>query len=169
MSGRGRQPGMGGAVALLVISAAVCAFLGVRLVSLHGREAQAQRRLSEVRGRAALSTLDSMTLPVNRPMAVCNDADRPLTVTAVAATYWDGEGKLQNFSSAAAQWHTWQVGGRESQKLALSGEPDSSWDGSAVFYAMDVSRDGRSALLAGTSDDLRDGCIHTANAFRGTP
>lgn len=148
-----------GAIVALCLSLAASAALGARWFQLHNEQAEAQSELTKLQNQAALSTLDSVALPPNRALSLCNDSAQDLTVSDVAAVYWDKQGKLANFSSAAEQWHTWRIRAKQPAKLDLTSGA-APWDGSVVFYAADIDGLGKGMLVSGTSDDLKNGCVH---------
>lgn len=148
-----------GSIVVLLVSLAAFAGLGARWFQLHNEQEEAQSELTRLQNQTALATLDSVVLPPNRALSLCNDSAQDLTVSAVAAVYWDKQGKLANFSSAAEQWHTWRLPAKQPAKLDLTGGA-APWDGSVIFYAADIDGLGKGVLISGTSDDLKNGCVH---------
>jgi|SRR5580658_1303855 hypothetical protein len=156
------------AILILLVSLAASVVLAVRWHSLSSEVQAASERLAESRDRAAVATLDSASLPPNRILSVCNNSPEEITVSAVTAFYWDGHGQLKNFNSAKNQWHTWRIGAGTTQALSLTQQNAATvWDGSVIYYAMELNRQGKDMLLSGTSDDLRNGCISAVSGQGG--
>jgi hypothetical protein len=145
--------------ALLVATCAVCGVLGFRWQSLHAAERDAVAQLQSARSRETLATLDAGSLPPNRSLRLCNDSRETATVTGLGAVYWAPDGSLATFNSGQANWHEWTVAPGKEESLALDGQDGSAWSGPAVFYAMDLEAGSHHTLVAGTSDDLRGGCV----------
>ncbi len=151
------------AVTMLLVCLAVSILLGVRCYGLYTGTGDLQKMLAQAKDRAAMETLNSISLPPNRKLTVCNNSPADITISAVAAVYWDVQGKLKNFNSAKEQWHTWRLSSGSTQQLNLTQQDGTAWDGSIVFYAMDVNRQGKDLLVSGTSDDLKGGCIQAVS------
>jgi hypothetical protein len=144
---------------LAVVSLAASGILALQFFRLHAAADTATESVEKLKNHEALATLDSFSLPANRVMTVCNNSGRDAAISALTAFYVDSHGTLRSFSSASNQWHTWRLVAASKQKLDLRDAGRTVWDGSAVFYAMDVDREGKSQLLAGTSEDLRNSCL----------
>jgi len=150
------------AIAVIIISLAASATLAVRTDTLQADVQKATVTLAESKHKAALAIIDSGSLPPNRGLTICNSWPETATISALTASYWDRQGKLRTFNSAKHEWHTWEVPAGATKSIALAELNGSGWDGSVVFYAMDLSNHGKGTLLSGTSDDLKSGCIFTA-------
>lgn len=155
------------AILMLLASLAASAVLAVRWRNLHAELQTANEKQAVSTNRAALATFDNVSLPTNRRLTVCNNSLEEATVSAVTAFYWDANGKLKNFNSAKNQWHTWRISAGATQPLSLIEANGAGWDGSVVFYAMDIHRQGKDSLLSGTSEDLKSGCIRAAEGQSG--
>jgi hypothetical protein len=159
------QSGIGkaGGILFAILSLVASGLLAVRYYRLRAEVIAQHDMLAWSRNRAALATLDSFSLPPNRKMAVCNHSGEVSAITALTAFYTDSHGKLQIFNSGSNQWHTWAISAGSNQKLNLAKDGATIWDGSVVFYAMDIGhsggQQGKTQLLSGTSDDLVSGCI----------
>jgi hypothetical protein len=147
------------AILLMLLSLAVCVLLAVHWTGLEKELQDEREKLAQSNSRSALATLDSVALPPNRTLSVCNNSPGEITISALVAFYWDANGKLRNFNSARNQWHTWPIRAGEREQLSLTQHDSTVWDGSAFFYAIDMNRQGKDLLLSGTSDDLKNGCI----------
>ena len=147
------------AILTLLVSLAASLLLAGHWNHLRLEALATQQKLDLLERRTTLATLDSVSLPPNRTLSICNDTAAEIAVSALTAIYWDSSGRLRTFNSAKNQWHTWRIAARTTQPLKLTQQNSSVWDGSAVFYAMDLVQPGRNLLLSGTSDDLRMGCI----------
>ena len=147
------------AISLVILSLTACGLLMAQCYRLRGEAGSAKEALAQSRNRAALTTLDSFSLPLNRKMAVCNETGTGVTISALTAFYIDDDGSLRNYNSASNKWHTWRIAAGSHQMLDDTGQGGTAWNGSALFYAMDLGGPGESALLSGTSEDLSRGCI----------
>jgi hypothetical protein len=163
----GARVGTASAIVLAILALAASGFLVARYVVLREELRRASAALELKKSRAATAALDAFALPANRKLAVCNTSGAEATITAVAAFYTDREGVLRNFNSAASQWPTWTVAANATRKIDFSPRGVQVWDGSVLFYAMDVTVQGQSRLLSGTSDDLKTGCIALAGEKAG--
>jgi streptogramin lyase len=137
--------------------------LAARAYSLWSDADKANHSLALTRNRSAMATLDSFSLPANQKVEVCNQGDKEITISAVTAFYSDARGKLRNFNSALSQWHAWKIPAASRQVLSLADNGSSVWDGSAVFYSLEIELNGKHEVLTGTSEDLRNGCIVLAS------
>jgi hypothetical protein len=158
----GQSRARAGAIVLNVFGVAAIALMAARYVQLHGEFAAADHSLAETRSHAALAISNRLALPPNRRLAVCNEGDTDATISALTSNYIDGKGKPVTYNSASGEGHTWKIaaGSRLILEDVEAGAP--VWDGSAIFYAIDVVSAGKSRLLAGTSEDLKSGCIQLA-------
>ena len=147
------------AVLLTIVSLAASGLLAVRCYRLRDEVNAENQIFVQTRERMALATLDSFSLPPNRSMAVCNKSAKDITISALTTIYVNSQGKLRNFNSAKDQWHTWLIPAGSKQFLDMRKQGISIWDGSVVFYAMDIGREPQSLLVSGTSDNLKSGCI----------
>jgi hypothetical protein len=147
---------------LSALSLAASGVLALHFYRLQSDAGAATALVEKVKNHEALATLENFSLPANRIMTVCNNSGRDVTISTLTALYIDPRGQLRNFSSASNQWHTWRVPAGSKQKLDLHDAAQTVWDGSAIFYAMDVSREGKSQLAAGTSEDFTNGCLAVA-------
>jgi hypothetical protein len=148
-----------GAIVLNVIGVVAIALMAARCMQLHGELAAAAQSLAETRSQTALAVSNRFALPPNRQLAVCNGGDTDATISAVTANFIDDKGKPATYNSASGEGHTWKIAARSRITLedAEAGAP--VWNGSAIFFALDVVSAGKSRLLAGTSEDLKSGCI----------
>ncbi|MGA3035609.1 MAG: hypothetical protein ABSD70_20175 [Terracidiphilus sp.] len=154
MKERGIDAGRIGAIALAVLAAGVSVLLGVHYRQLDAELTSQRQVFAQAKNGGAVAIANRLALPPNRRLAVCNDSSSNTTISSVAAVYIGQSGKPEIYSGANEQWRTWSVPARS--RLALGA---TDWDGSALFYAMNVSNADKSQLLAGVSDDLRSGCI----------
>lgn len=155
------------ALVLAVLALAASGCLAVRFVALRAELMRETRALEQTKSLAAKAALDTFALPANRKLAVCNASGADATITAVAAFYTDREGVLRNFNSAANQWPVWTLAANSTRKIDFSSGGTEAWDGSVLFYAIDVTVEGGNRLLSGTSDDLKSGCIALSNLSNG--
>jgi hypothetical protein len=144
---------------VIVVTLGACVVLAIHGQSLRAEVQATTDTVAESQHRAALALIDSGSLPSNRPLSICNNSTEEITVSSVTAVYWDAQGALKNFNSAKHQWHMWRVSAGATEPLNLLESDGTGWDGSVVFYAMDLHRQSKDMLLSGTSDDLKDGCI----------
>jgi hypothetical protein len=154
-----RNDGKAGAIVLIVFSLVALAVLGTRQVQLQDELRDENATLVQSRNRAAAAAFDRLALPPNRKLTVCNQSGKDLTISALTAVYIDKEGRPSTFNSAINQWHAWRIQAGSTEMLGLDDEPGAGWDGSALFYAIEVSGEHGTELLSGTSDDLKGGCI----------
>ncbi|HKF47728.1 MAG TPA: hypothetical protein VKB38_10255 [Terracidiphilus sp.] len=145
------------AISLLSLSLPVCAWLAMRQVDLHSQIDNARARLEQERNAAAVTTLNSIALPANAPLSLCNQTRDHAQVTALAGIYSVPNGDFNIFNSARDQWRTWDVPAGARVPLDLR---ESGWNGQALFYAIDVNAGGKRQLLTGTSRDLHGGCVN---------
>jgi hypothetical protein len=148
------------ATGLLVVTALAMLMTGWRWWGFRNDLAAAEKAAKSSGDEATQSILNSFSLPVNRPLRICNQTGRELKVMTLAASYWGRDGTLKQFNSAEHAWHVWTINRSEAEKMRFDGiEP---WEGSAIFYAAEVERAGGGrSLLAGTSDDLKvNACIN---------
>lgn len=156
---RKRISGNTGALALIALALTVIAALAVRCAQLQSYVSTESASLAQLQKRDALAAFDRFTLPPNRKLSVCNESAKEVTISALTAVYIDAHGNPATFNSASDQWRVWKIpaGSTRSLSLASSGSP--AWDGSAVFFAMDIGSGNADQLVAGTSADLRSGCL----------
>lgn len=159
-----RQHGfsLGLAAIFLGVAALAASMTGWRWWGLRNDLGAAERASERSRDQATRSILGGFSLPANRPLRICNQAGAELKIPALAVTYWGRDGRLTQFNSAERAWHAWTLSRGEDKTIQFDG-PD-PWDGSAIFYAIEVERaDGGRSLIAGTSDDLKaNACIGIA-------
>ena len=148
-----------GAIALNVFAAAAIALMSTRYVQLRSELVATNHSLVETRSRVSSAVSNRLALPPNRRLTVCNGGDVDATISAVTANYIDGKGKPATYNSAGDDGRTWTIAARSRLTLDAMEASGTPWDGSVIFYAMDVVSAGKSQLLAGTSEDLKDGCI----------
>lgn len=164
---RKRQPGQDGGsravpIVLIVFSLLAIALLAARDARLQAGLRAENEALAEARNREANAVFDRLDLPPNRRLTVCNASKNDLTISALTAIYIDAGGRSAIFNSASHQWRTWRIPSNAGERELAA--PESGWDGSAVFFAMDVESDGKRRLISGTSDDLAGGCIRLSAA-----
>ncbi len=147
------------AIVLAILALTASGFLIARYVVLRDEVLHESGLLELKKSRAATAALNAFALPANRKLAVCNTSEVEASITAVVAFYTDREGVLRNFNSAANQWPAWAVAANATRKIDFASGGSKVWDGSVIFYAMDVTVQGENRLLSGTSDDLKTGCI----------
>jgi hypothetical protein len=159
-----RQNGFSLGVSATFLGVATLAALttGSRWWGLRNDLAAAQRASERSRNQATQSILGGFSLPVNRPLRICNQAGAELKIPALAVSYWGRDGRLKQFNSAEQDWHTWTLARGEDKTIRFDGADP--WDGSTIFYAVEVERAGGGrSLIAGTSDDLKaNACIDIA-------
>ena len=147
------------AIGLLVVTALAMLMTGWRWWGLRKDLAAAEKVAESSRDEATQSILSGFSLPVNRPLRICNRTGGELKVMTLAASYWGKDGALKQFNSAEQGWHVWTLNRGEAETMKFDGiEP---WEGSTIFYAAEVERSGGVlSLLAGTSDGLKaSACI----------
>ena len=149
-----RGSGRIGAMSLAAIAGAVAVLLGFRYTQLGAQIRSQSQDFAQARGRGAVAIANRLALPPNRQLAVCNDTPLDATIAAVTSVYIGQSGKPATYSSANERWRTWSI--PAGSRLAFDAP---GWDGSALFYAIDVDNSGTNQLLAGISDDLSGGCI----------
>jgi hypothetical protein len=150
-----------------VLGVAAVTFMAARYVQLHGELTAVDHSLAETRSHAASAISNRLALPPNRRLAVCNGGDGDAIISALTANYIDGKGTPVTYNSASGEGHTWKIaaGSRLTLDAVDAGVP--VWDGMAIFYAMDVVSAGKSRLLTGTSEDLKNGCIQLSTRRSG--
>ena len=146
------------AMAVLALALASSIWLGIRWMKLRGEAAAAAAQLDQARNASAEATLNSMALPANGKLSVCNDAHDRMQITALAGVYTDAHGALRVFNSAKETWRTWEIAPGAESHLTMQ-QDGAGWDGQALFYAMDVAGAGGEQMLAGTTKNLISGCI----------
>jgi hypothetical protein len=146
-------------ILLAALSLAASGMLALHFYRLQSDTGTTTEVIEKLKNHEALATLDNFSLPANRIMTVCNNSGGDVTVSTLTAFYIDSHGTLNDFSSASNQWHTWRIPAGSKQRLDLHDAAHTVWDGSTVFYAMDASRDRKTQLLSGTSEDLKNGCL----------
>lgn len=159
MNNSGHTAGRPIAIILVFLSLIASALLAMRCYRLRTEFNAESETLARTRNSAAMVTLESFSLPPNRKMEVCNNSGEAITISALTASYTDPRGRPLNFNSASNQWHAWSIPAGSRQKLDLTEHGAAVWDGSVIFYAMYIARQGKELMLSGTSDDLRNGCI----------
>jgi hypothetical protein len=151
---------------LFVAALAVCGWLGWQQIQLRGEAENAETALNNARDSAAVATLNNLALPPSRVLSVCNRADEPLRISALAAVYAGKGGDLETFNSARQGWQTWIVPAKREQPMQLN-SAQGGWPGLALFYAMDVEdAGGTDRMFAGTADELTGACIPLSGAKR---
>jgi hypothetical protein len=157
------------AIGLFACSALAVAALVARAVQLRSELKDETAHLAQQRSRTATSTLNRLSLPPARALAVCNDSSAELKVAVVTAVYLDPHGSLASQNSASEDWRSWTIPAGSKERFADAGLAQTTgWDGTAVFYAIDVASGDTQRMFSGTSGDLADGCIHiTAERMRG--
>lgn len=159
MHNSGQNGERAGALVLNIVGAAAIALVAARYAQLHSQLAVAARSLAQTQSRAAFAVSNGLALPPNRRLTVCNADATEATISALTANYIDAKGRPVTYNSASGDGRTWKIaaGSRVALDDVEAGVP--VWDGSVIFYAFDVVSAGKSRLLAGTSEDLKDGCI----------
>jgi hypothetical protein len=142
---------------LLLISALALLAIGSRWMNLRDRLTHAEQDAAAAQDLSTRSLLRGFSLPVNKPLHLCNQTGTEVKVVALSAAYWTTDGKVGEFNSAEHDWHQWQLERGQTETMQL----ENAWDGSAIFYAVEVQKgNGSRTLLTGTPDnsDAR-GCV----------
>lgn len=159
----------GGAIRVTAIGLFACSALAVAMLA--ARAVQLQRELNrdtvylaQQHNRAATSALNRLSLPPARPLAVCNDSSLAITIPVLTAVYSGPRGAFVTYNSASDNWRSWNISAGSVEKFAHPGAAAGGWDGSAIFFAVDVVVGDTQRMLAGTSGDLAGGCLHITAA-----
>jgi hypothetical protein len=152
------EGGLPVAVVSLLALLAVAAMLvsGWRFVSLYSQLGAARQAQSEADAAGSRTVVDRLSLPVNRPLQICNHGAEG-KVTALAAFYWTAEGAVAQFNSAQEGWFNWPLPAGKTAPIQWTDGSRRLWDGSAVFYAAEVQRGTQTQVVAGTSANLDGG------------
>jgi hypothetical protein len=126
-----------------------------------------QRHLAAVEAQANMAAqASSLTLAENGRMKVCNTSSRPVEIRQLGVGYWDLKGHLQTFESSHVLRQGWTVASDSEQNLswtpADSGQHPGGWDGSVLFYFLDIEQQGKQYILSGTWSDVDHGCLAIA-------
>jgi hypothetical protein len=159
MKASGRSGGKAGALALASLAVLALVVLGARQWQLRVELRTASGELAQAKQRAAEGTYNRLALPPNRKLTVCNVSGSDMTIASVGAVYMDSVGRPVTFNSASSQWRTWKIPAGATRSLDAAEAGGAGWDGSTVFYAMEIDGQGGSRLVSGTSGDLKSGCI----------
>ena len=113
------EGGLPVAVVSLLALLAVAAMLvsGWRFVSLYSQLGAARQAQSEADAAGSRTVVDRLSLPVNRPLQICNHGAEG-KVTALAAFYWTAEGAVAQFNSAQEGWFNWPLPAGKTVSLA---------------------------------------------------
>jgi hypothetical protein len=101
----------------------------------------------------------SLSLLKNGLFQVCNQSSEAIKITALAVTYRDREDHLKTFNSSFYNWVSWDLvrGARKPLYFERAGEM--VWDGSVLFYAVNLTHKGNDYFIAGAWRDVKDGCL----------
>ncbi len=150
------------------IGLAVCAAIALAILALRALELQAElhnemAHLAEQRLAAAASAVNRLSLPPARPLSVCNDTSTQLNVPVVTALYLGPGATFLSYNSASDDWRSWTIPPHSMKRFVDAGAVQrTGWDGSAVFYAIELASGGTPHMFSGTSNDLAKGCLHIA-------
>lgn len=100
----------------------------------------------------------SLSLLQNGRLAVCNQTSDKITIDSLTVTYRD-QNRYRTFNTAFHDYATWEVPAGARLKLALRRGEDVIWDGSVLFYSMNLTYKGNDYLVAGTWSEIQEGCI----------
>jgi len=149
----------GFALALAVISFGIAAFLLVHLQSAHAAAVTSHETLMDYRTAMTRSALSRPILPENVPLTVCNQGAQPAELLGVVSSFRDpGTSAMRTFNSSSFGNHSWQLPPHSRQTLRLEQDGATVWDGSTVFFALELRRDGKDSLQTGDASRVSDGC-----------
>jgi hypothetical protein len=145
-------------VVSLLAALAVAAMLvsGLRFVTLNATLSEARQAQNEATTLSSRAIVDRLSLPANRPLQICNRGGEG-KVTALASFYWTQDGTIEQFNSAQENWFTWPLPAGKTVPMQWTDGSQRLWDGSSIFYAVEVQRGNATQLIAGTSANLDGG------------
>lgn len=116
---------------------------------------RAKAELADIKQRNA-----SLVDLKNGKFCVRNKTDVKSTIAWLAVTYRSADGsRFETFNSAFSGYPTWALGGGERSNPYFERGGRTLWDGSVVFYAMEVKRGEDTFNLAGPWSLVSDGCL----------
>jgi hypothetical protein len=124
---------------------------------LHGSvddQIQSLKRLKVDTG----SLKQSLSLLQNGWFVVCNQTSEKVTIDSLTVTYRDQD-HYRTFNTAFHDYVTWDVQPGRRLKLSLKRGEDVIWDGSVLFYSMNLTYKGNDYLLAGVWNEVQGDCI----------
>jgi hypothetical protein len=132
------------------------AALRVELAEATALEVQVHSELDPL--EAELASTHGRTDQLNPgKLTFCNQTNRPITITMLAATWLDANEEFQTFSSEAFGRDLFRVGAKERQVLSFA---RGNWDGSVTYYALWVRTGSGEYPLAGTWPSDPSHCLN---------
>jgi serine/threonine protein kinase len=128
-----------------------------------------QRSLAETQAKMlAVKAEQAAAVGENGRMKVCNPSSLPIQIRQLAIAYWDKNNQLRSFANGADQARGWTVAPNSEQRLSWTpADANSSrtnqkidaWDGSVLFYFLDIEQGDRQYLLSGAWSNALHGCL----------
>lgn len=143
-------------LSLIVLCGCVvcCLFLSYRVYTLRAGLSAAKRAALSANIASASQTLDNLSLPQNKPFALCNRSDSDVEVRTFSVAYWDSAGKLRTMNAIGNGWTSTTLHRGETKNIQLEG-----WSGNYTIYAVDFLRQNSARTISGTSDSTAGSCI----------
>jgi hypothetical protein len=101
----------------------------------------------------------SLGLLQNGTFQVCNESSDVIKITLLGVTYRDREDKLKTFNKSFYDWEGWDVPRGSRKTFQFKKDGNTVWDGSVLFYAVNLIHKGNEYFVAGPWRDVKDGCL----------
>jgi len=135
---------------------------GARLSELTKTNAAQRTQLEEMTAKLAAleKTQASAPKPVeNGTFKLCNETASPVSIKWLAVTYRDAPDSFKTFNSAFVPQKVWSVPARQDMELQYRNGDRRDWDGSVVFYALELEHQNQMYNVAGAWSALSGDCF----------
>jgi hypothetical protein len=145
---------------IAVVSAAAAAFFGLKLLKTDEGAKILEQQFQKAQTEKT-SAVERLSLLEQGAFCIQNNSKEPFKITILLATYLKQNGKYATFHSGLHNYPTWEVRPRQKLKLEYVKGGDMIWDGTTLYYAMEVEYKGYKLLVSGTWQDAleTDGCF----------
>jgi hypothetical protein len=159
-SGGGNPLAGGFILGLAAVCVGVCVVLLMHASTIRTAMLNSRAELTRYRGEAVANSLNRPLLAANMPLKVCNNSAEPVDVLAVISSFHTAQqAALTTFNSSSGGGHTWHIAPHSTETLHEEEDGQTVWDGSTVFYALEVRSGGRESLQAGAAKVDAQGCV----------
>ncbi len=157
----GASPLAGGLIAVLAaVSVGLCIVLLMHMQAVRTATLNSRTELDRYRAEAVANSLNRPSLAANVPLTVCNNSAEPIDILAVISSFHTAQrAALTTFNSSSGGSHIWHVAPHSTETLRVDEGGRTVWDGSTVFYALEVRSGSRDSLHAGAAKADAQGCV----------